>query len=130
MDYRIIKHILYIVSSFVIVIFSINEIFNGLHDHGQVGMLIGLIISPIILIPIIYKMKWWIKIILIISLILIPFPLTKFTMRFLYSFQEEGTGMANIGLDLIGCLLFFVISILIIELGLAFNKHGKWNANI
>jgi hypothetical protein len=120
MNNKSLKYILYILCSMAIVMICINGIFNGLHDYGQIGMVVGLIVSPIILIPTIYKMKWWIKLILIITLILIPFPLAKIISRFLYSFQEEGS-VSSI-LDLIGYILFFIFSFILIEFGLALNK--------
>ena len=44
-------------------------------------------------------------------------------MRYIYSFQEGGPKEVDFVLDVIGYILFFVISVILIEVGVAANKY-------
>ena len=123
---KYIRHIFYILSSFTLTVLCINVVFKGLHDYGKAGMFAGLIISPILLIPIVYKMKWWIKLILIIALLFIPLVITQFITYLLYTLINE---TIDGRIDLFGYLLFYIISVGLIELALLFNtKQSERNS--
>ncbi len=112
---RVKHHILYFILTIVLVWIFVNKVFTGLHDHGQFGMIVGLVIAQIFLPIFLYKTKWWNKIIITIVLLLIPIPLAKWIATILYSFEPKDIYLSG-RIDSISYIVFFSSSILLIEL--------------
>lgn len=110
---RIILYVLYVVLSVVFVVISVNTIFTDLHDGGQFGMLAGLVFSQIVLPLILFKFKWWVHVIVIIALIIIPISVAKLIASALYQYTD-GSPSGTIDLSAFG--IHFLISIFLLEI--------------
>ena len=121
---RIVKHILFIIGSFICVFISVNMVFTHLHDGGQIGMIIGLFSFQLFFVLAAYRFKWWMTI-LLLSLLILTIPLTLLCMKFAYyAFINPETGTPP-AFELSGYALYFIYTLLLIEAAIYFDRIYK-----
>jgi len=91
----------------------VNLISDRLHDGGFAGMIIGLSIANILIPPIVLKGNWWRKLYLGIVLVLLPINITRWIANYMYMLNNSKA--ISVKIDLIAYLIYFILSILIIE---------------
>lgn len=127
MKERLLKHVLFIVGSFIFVFISATMIFTHLHDGGQIGMIIGLFSFQLLFVLAAYRLKWWIALLLLV-LLLLTIPLTLLCMKFIYNNfinPENGTPIA---FELFGYALYFIFALSLIEAAIFIDQ--KYRVNI
>jgi len=120
MKKRIIKHLIYIISSFIF-LWSIEKyVFNTPCGAEGLGMVVLTLFTSLILFPILYKMNLMLKLVLIVVLYFIPFQVVRLISEILYNLYPDR--YYPITYTFISFFAFYLVSILFIELGVIMDK--------
>jgi hypothetical protein len=118
MGMKIVKYLGYCILGLVL-INSFVSYTRGAHDGGFFGTMLALVIAQIVLI-FLFPLKPWYRIVLIGMLVSFPFFTTKLIANYMYSFSDNGTN--SLAITLMGHGMFFLQSILLVEVTMYIQK--------
>jgi len=120
MKKRIIKHLIYIISSFIFLWIIEKYFFNAPCGAESLGIVVLALFTSLILFPILYKMRLMLKLVLIVVLYFIPFQVVRLISEILYNLYPDR--YYPITYTFISFFAFYFVSILFIELGVLMDK--------